>query len=86
MQVQAKVLEILDDVLALDGRAQHWTRETQLLGAVPELDSMAVVMLITELAERLNIVIEDDDIDGSLFATVGSLSDFVSQRPANSAV
>lgn len=80
MEVQLTVLQILDEVLALGGRTQHWTRETPLLGAVPELDSMAVVSLLTELAERFNISIDDDDFDGSVFATVGSLSDFVRQR------
>jgi acyl carrier protein len=74
------VLKTLDDVLALGGRTQHWTRDTALLGAVPELDSMAVVMLVTELGERFGITIEDDDIDGSVFATVGALCDFVSAR------
>jgi acyl carrier protein len=82
MDIQATVLRTLDDVLALEGRAQHWTRETPLLGAVPELDSMAVVSLLTELAERFAITIDDDDFDGAVFATVGSLSDFVRRRAA----
>ena len=82
MDIQATVLRTLDDVLALEGRAQHWTPETPLLGAVPELDSMAVVSLLTELAERFGITIDDDDFDGAVFATVGSLSDFVRRRAA----
>ena len=82
MDIQATVLQTLDDVLALEGRVQHWTRETPLLGAVPELDSMAVVSLLTELAGRFGITIDDDDFDGAVFATVGSLSDFVRRRAA----
>ncbi len=76
MDYDTAVLQTLDEVLALGGRAKHWTRDTPLLGAVPELDSMAVVSLLTGLAERFDISI-DDDFDGDVFATVGSLSDFV---------
>jgi acyl carrier protein len=64
-------------VLSLGGRGLGFTRDTALLGAIPELDSMAVVTLITTLEERLGITVDDDDIDGSTFATVGSLADFV---------
>ncbi|MBA4175635.1 MAG: acyl carrier protein [Leptothrix sp. (in: Bacteria)] len=71
------VLRTLDDVLSLGGRAMAFTRDTPLLGAVPELDSMAVVTLITSLEERLGITIDDDEIDGASFGTVGSLVDLV---------
>jgi acyl carrier protein len=70
----------LDEVLSLGGRAQAYTRQTPLLGAIPELDSMAVVTLITTLEEQCGITVDDDDIDGDAFATVGSLVDFVSAR------
>lgn len=82
MDIHSNVLRTLDDVLVLGGRTQHWTRETPLLGAVPELDSMAVVSLLTELADRFGFTIDDDDFDGGVFATVGTLSDFVGQRAA----
>jgi acyl carrier protein len=75
------VLRALDDVLSLGGRAQAgFQRETPLLGALPELDSMAVVTLITSLEERFGIVVDDDEIDGNTFATVGSLVDFVAAK------
>lgn len=77
MDVQHEVLRVLDDVLSLGGRSATFTRATHLLGAIPELDSMAVVTLITTLEERLDIVIDDDSIDGATFATVGSLADYV---------
>jgi acyl carrier protein len=76
MDIHNEVLAILDDVLSLGGRSRSFTRETALLGAVPELDSMAVVALITSMEERFGFIIEDDEIDGSAFATVGTLSDF----------
>lgn len=80
MNVMANVVRVLDEVLSLGGRATSFTRETHLLGAIPELDSMAVVSLITALEERFSITVEDDDIDGDTFATVGSLVDFVSAK------
>ncbi len=80
MNVHDEVLRVLDEVLSLGGRAQAFTRQTPLLGAIPELDSMAVVTLITTLEEQCGITVDDDDIDGDTFATVGSLVDFVSAR------
>ena len=82
MDVQHEILGLLDEVLGLGGRALGFTRTTRLLGALPELDSMAVVGLITAMEDRLGIVVEDDDLDGSTFASVGSLVDFVSARLA----
>jgi acyl carrier protein len=80
MEVLGQVLRVLDDVLSLQGRSQGFTRATPLLGAIPELDSMAVVALITALEENFGLVFDDDDIDGAAFATVGSLEDFVTAR------
>jgi acyl carrier protein len=80
MDVDREVLDLLDEVLSLGGRASSFTRETYLLGALPELDSMAVVSLITALEERLDIVVDDDEIEGSTFESVGSLLDFVSAK------
>ncbi|MFY7916849.1 MAG: acyl carrier protein [Rubrivivax sp.] len=80
MDTQKQVLRILDEVLSLDGRSASYTRDTALLGAIPELDSMAVVSLITALEEQLGISVEDDEIEGATFATVGALSDFVQAR------
>ena len=70
----------LDEVLGLEGRSGAYTSATHLLGAVPELDSMAVVSILTALEERLGIVVDDQDIDGSTFETVGGLVAFVTER------
>lgn len=77
-----QVLGVLDEVLSLNGRAASFTRSTHLLGSIAELDSMAVVSLITSLEERFGVVVDDDEIDGAAFATVGSLVDFVSGKLA----
>ena len=80
MDTFSHITTLLDEVLSLGGRAQGFSRTTPLLGAIPELDSMAVVSLITSLEERLGIVIDDDDIDASAFESVGSLVDFAEAR------
>lgn len=79
MQVAAELKTILDDVLSLRGRAQAFGDDTPLLGDIPELDSMAVVSLITAVEERFGVTIADDEIDGSVFASFGSLRGFVEE-------
>ena len=80
MDVHRSVCGVLDEVLSLGGRAATFTRDTHLLGSIPELDSMAVVTLITTLEERMGIMIDDDEITGETFATVGTLVDFVKAK------
>lgn len=80
LDVQREVLRLLDEVLSLGGRGLAMTAQSPLLGAVPELDSMAVVAILTGLEDRFGILIEDDDVDGQVFASVGSLVAFVSGK------
>jgi len=80
LNIQKELLSLLDEILGLNGRAASFSADTPLLGAIPELDSMAVVAIITSLEERFGLVVEDDEIEGSTFATVGSLVDFVSGK------
>jgi acyl carrier protein len=77
VDTKAETLAVLDEVLGLKGRATRFTDATPLLGAVPELDSMAVVSVLTMLEDRFGFEVDDDEIDGSTFATVGSLVNFV---------
>jgi acyl carrier protein len=81
--LEQDVLRLLDEVLGLNGRSASFTSETPLLGAVPELDSMAVVGLLTTLEDRFGFVVADDEIDGAMFATVGSFTQFVQDKLAN---
>ncbi len=82
MDIEKQVLRILDEVLSLNGRSAGFDRGTPLLGAIPELDSMAVVSLLTGLEEQLGVTVDDDEIDGATFASVGSLVDFVATKLA----
>ena len=80
MDFMLEVKAMLDDVLHLEGRASKFTEETALLGSVPELDSMAVIALIAAIEERFQCTVEDDEIDGAVFATLGSLVHFVREK------
>jgi acyl carrier protein len=77
-----EVKNLLTDVLSLGPAGQSLTADSPLLGALPELDSMAVVGVIAAIEDRFGIVIDDDDISASTFETVGSLADFVAQKSA----
>lgn len=72
---------LIGDVLGLDpGQAQAFGPETGLFGHLPELDSMAVAGLLTEMEDRLGIVIEDDDVDGEMLETYGGLRAFAEAK------
>ena len=71
---------IIGDVLQLGPRQDTLTAETPLLGNLPELDSMAVVALIATIEEKFGILIDDDEVDASTFATLGTLTAFVEQK------
>ena len=74
---------ILSDVLGLKpGQAEAFADDTGLFGHLPELDSMAVAGLLTEIEDRLDIVIDDEDVDGDLMETYGSLKRFVEAKRA----
>ncbi len=80
MSYEKDVVAVLDTVLNLKGRTAGFTASTPLLGHVPELDSMAVVSLLTGLEERFGFTIDDDEVDGSTFSTVGTLTAFVTAK------
>lgn len=82
MDIKSEILALLDEILSLNGRAAAFTENTPLLGALPELDSMAVVALITGMEERFGLSVDDDEIDGATFATVGTLIEFVDGKLA----
>ena len=73
---------LLIDTLQLGSQAHLMGPQTRLLGAVPELDSMAVVQVIGALEEYFGIAIADDDINADIFQTLGTLAAFVQSKRA----
>ena len=71
---------VLRDTLQLGPRAAALTEKSPLLGTIPELDSMAVVVVMTAVEERFGFTIADDEVSAETFATLGSLADFVDEK------
>lgn len=82
MQHLDDVRNILSDILSLGERRNLLTADSSLLGSIPELDSMAVVNVITALEEHFDIIVNDDEISAKTFETLGSLTRFVEQKLA----
>lgn len=81
--MEDKIKAILQDILGLSqAQVDAMDKDSELFGAIPELDSMAVAGLLTELEEQLDIMIDDDDVDAELFETLGSLTLFAEAKAA----
>ncbi len=80
MSVQNEVIRVLVEVLQLGDQSQQLDENSQLLGALPEFDSMAVVSVLTRLEEDYGFFIDDDEIDADTFESVGTLTIFVQQK------
>jgi acyl carrier protein len=78
----AEVRNIVTDILGLGERGAALQPDSPLLGAIPELDSMAVIGLITALEEHFGITVNDDEISAEVFETLGSLAAFVDSKLA----
>ena len=82
-EVERTVRAVLGDVLGLSPeRTAEFRDTTPLFGALPELDSMAVAGVLTEVEDRLGIVIEDDEVDGETLSTFGTLVAFAARKTA----
>lgn len=80
MQNLDEVRNILSEVLSLGERKKLLNADSGLLGSIPELDSMAVVNVITALEEGFGITVDDDEISAKTFETLGSLTRFIEQK------
>jgi acyl carrier protein len=80
MNTSERVRGILRDALHLGARADSITPATQLLGAIPEFDSMAVVAVLTMIEDEFGFSVADDEVSAEVFETLGSLSAFVDSK------
>jgi acyl carrier protein len=80
-KIELTVREVIRDILGVSQtRVDAFTNETGLFGSLPELDSMAVANLLTELEDRLDIIIDDDEVDGDMLEDFGSLVRFAKSK------
>jgi acyl carrier protein len=80
MDIQSDVIAILQSTLGVPAGAISPHPDTPVLGAIPEMDSMSVVGILASLEEQYGIMVDDDEIDAEVFATVGSLTAFVESK------
>jgi acyl carrier protein len=81
MSLQTELQQLLKEILQLD-EVETWTPETEILGAIAEFDSMAIVTVLTAVEENYGIMIEDDEVSAEVFETLGSLVEFIEQKVA----
>ncbi|QYU69852.1 hypothetical protein J4558_06925 [Leptolyngbya sp. 15MV] len=80
-EIDDTLRRVLCDVLGLDpDQVETFGNDTGLFGHLPELDSMAVAGLLTELEDRLDVVIDDEDVDGEMLETYGGLLAFAEAK------
>jgi acyl carrier protein len=81
IEVENTVRAVLRDILGLsEARAAAFVDDTPLFGALPELDSLAVAGVLTEIEDRLGILIEDDEVDGEMLESFGALTRFAAAK------
>jgi acyl carrier protein len=74
------VKAVVVETLSVEDRADAIDASTPLFGALPELDSMAVLELVLELEQRFEIEIDGDDVTAEVFETLASLAAFVDSK------
>lgn len=77
MTTSERLKRILNSTLQLGSRADTLTAQSRLLGSIPEFDSMAVVAVLTMIEDEFGISVDDDEVSGEVFETLGALSAFV---------
>ncbi|MEM8696165.1 MAG: phosphopantetheine-binding protein [Pseudomonadota bacterium] len=79
--VETTLRAVLVDILGLgEDQVAQFDATTELFGAIPELDSMAVAGLLTEIEDRLGIWIEDDEFETEMLETFGNLLRFAQDK------
>lgn len=76
----ADVKAVVVATLGVEDRADTLDATTPLLGALPELDSLAVLVLVFELEQRFGIEFEGEDVTADVFETLSSLAAFVDSK------
>ena len=80
-----QVLEVLAESLPLAQDLRKMGENAPLLGAIPELDSMAITAIIVGMEERFNIVFDENELDAQAFETAGTLRQVVASKLASQA-
>ena len=78
LDIQTKLCFLIADALSLEcvppARA-----DTPLFGAIAELDSHGVILLIAAIEEHFSVSLPDEELSANTFATLGNLVDLISR-------
>jgi acyl carrier protein len=74
-----EVRSVVAKTIGIENRAESLTPGSPLAG-LPEFDSMAVLDVMLAIEERFGVTIEDDEVTGDLFETLGTLAAFVERK------
>jgi acyl carrier protein len=80
MNTISEIRAIFDEHLNLGGATASWTDDTALLGALPELDSLAVTSIMLALEDRFAIIFAEDELDANAFNSVGALRSLIEDK------
>lgn len=72
--------QILKTSLQLGDEVNDFTRDTQLLGGLPEFNSLTITTIVMEIETQLDCAVDDNELTAELFQTLGSLSDFIESK------
>lgn len=75
-----EVKHLIAELLGIGDRVDSMNASTELLGSLPELDSMAVIELVQAIEDRFGVAMDDEDISAETFSTLGSLAEYVRAR------
>ena len=82
VDLREEIKAVLDDALSLDGASAGWDDDTALLGALPELTSIAVVTVLLALEAKFGITFSDEELSADIFDTLGSIHRFIEAKIA----
>jgi acyl carrier protein len=80
MNITSEIRAIFDEKLNLGGATAAWTDDTALLGALPDLDSLAVTTIMLALEDRFAIMFAEDELDVDAFTSVGALRSLIEKK------
>lgn len=80
MALEEEICELVATVLTLSPqRRAQLTPDTPLLGALPELDSMAVLELLHAIEAQYGLLIDDAAVTSEHFISIRSLAAWVAE-------
>ena len=82
LAIESALRGILESAVGKRALPDSLNDASELLGAIPELDSMAVLGVLTQIQDDFGVQIDDDEVSADLFTTFGDLKRFVEAKLA----